>query len=113
MPTARFVVVSAPLEERVAASLISQLQEAVSKAIRLKSDVNTTFHRDDFNEKASGALSHVIRPGGLPFMIFLLLIAVLSLRELLLRLETMRILNYHKLHSGTPVQPPTDDKHED
>ena len=36
MPTSRFVVVSAPLEERVAASVATRVQGAVAGALRLK-----------------------------------------------------------------------------
>ena len=49
MPTARFVVVSAPLEERVAASLASRVQGAVAEALRLKREVNATLQREDLN----------------------------------------------------------------
>lgn len=113
MPTARFVVVSAPLEERVAASLASRVQSAVAGALRLRSEVNATLQRDDLNEKASEALSHVLRPGGLPFVLLMLLVAVLAVRELLLRIETKRILRAHEFQPGTGVKPPQDHQHQD
>ena len=47
MPTTRFVVVSAPLEERVTASLVSRVQQAVLVALRIKREVNDTLHRED------------------------------------------------------------------
>jgi len=113
MPTARFVVVSAPLEERVAASLASRVQSAVASALRLRSEVNATLQRDDLNEKASEALGVVLRPGGLPFVLLMLLVAVLAVRELLLRIETKRILKAHEFQPGADAQAPTDHQHQD
>lgn len=115
MPTPRFVVVSAPLEERVATSLAARVQGAVAGALRIKREVNDTIHRDDFSNKTADAFSHVTRPGGLPFVLLMLLIAVLALRELALRIETRRILRVHKAHSeaSASAQAPTDHQHED
>lgn len=113
MPTPRFVVVSAPLEERVAASLVTRVQGAVEGALRIKHEVNDTLHRDDLGNKTADAISHVTRPGGLPFVLFMLLIAVLALRELALRIETKRILRVHKAHSEAGAQASTDHEHED
>jgi hypothetical protein len=113
MPTARFVVVPAPLEERVAASLASRVQSAVAGALRLRREVNETLQRDDLNEKAAEALGHVLRPGGLPFVLLMLLVAVLAVRELLLRIETRRILRTHEFRPGTDAQAPTGHPHED
>ena len=113
MPTARFVVVSAPLEERVAASLATRVQSAVAGALRLRNEVNATLQREDLNDRASEAFGQVARPGGLPFILFMLLVAVLAMRALLLRIETKRILKVHKLHTDVVVQPPKEHQHED
>ena len=113
MPTARFVVVSAPLEERVAASLASQLHDVVAQALRLKREVNVTLHRDDLHDKTAEALTHVTEVGGAPFILFMLLVAVLALRELLLRIETKRIMRVHEYSSDADVRAPLDRKHED
>jgi hypothetical protein len=113
MPTPRFVVVSAPLEERVAASLATRVQGAVAGALRIKREVNDTLHRDDLSNKTADAFSHVTRPGGLPFVLFMLLIAVLAVRELALRIETKRILRVHKAHSEAGAQASTDREHQD
>ena len=113
MPTARFVVVSAPFEERVKASLASRAQQAVLVALRLRSEVNETLHREDVGERAAEALEAVAEPGGLPYILFLLLVAVLAARELLLRMETRRILRQHKVQSNTPVMAPTEHQHEE
>ena len=115
MPTARFVVVSAPLEERVAATVATRVQGAVAGALRLKREVNATLQRDDLNEKASEALNHVLRPGGLPFVILMLLIAVIALRVLLFRIETKRILKAHLMQDEASAgeQAPTEHQHED
>lgn len=83
---------SAPLEVRVTASLASRAQQAVLLALRLGREVNDTLHREEVGERASEALGVVTRPGGLPFVVFVLLVAVLATRELLLRTETRRIL---------------------
>lgn len=112
MPTSRFVVVSAPLEERVKASLVSRAQQAVLVALRLRSEVNETLHREDVGERASKALSVVLRPGGLPFIVLMLLVAVLAARELLLRIETRRILKAHAV-TNTPALAPNGHQHED
>jgi hypothetical protein len=113
MPTSRFVVVSAPLEERVAASVTTRVQGAVAGALRFRSDVNATLQREDLNDRATEALSHVTRPGGLPFVIFMLLIAVVALRALLFRIETRRILKAHRTHADGSAQAPTEHQHGD
>ena len=121
MPTSRFVVVSAPLEERVAASVATRVQGAVAGALRLRREVNATLQREDLNDKASEAFNHVMRPGGLPFVLFLLLVAVLAMRTLLFRIETKRILKAHRVHAGASAgadadagaQAPTGHQHED
>lgn len=113
MPTSRFVVVSAPLEERVAASVATRVQGAVAGALRLKREVNATLQREDLNDKATEAFSHVMRPGGLPFVLFLLLVAVLALRALLFRIETKRILKAHRTHPVASAQASTEHQHED
>ena len=113
MPTPRFVVVSAPLEERVAASLSTRVQEAVAAALRLKREVNATLQRDDLNDKASEALIGALRPGGLPYVLLMLLIAVLLARELLLRITTNKILKAHQSYTGTSTQAVTVQQHRD
>ena len=113
MPTARFVVVSAPLEERVKASLVSRAQQAVLVALRIRDEVNETLGREDAGERAAECLGAVAEPGGLPFILFVLLVAVLVARELLLRMETRRILQRHKVYSNAPVLAPTEHQHED
>lgn len=112
MPTSRFVVVSAPLEERVTASLVSRAQQGILLALRLRGDVNDTLHREDAGERASTVLSAVIRPGGLPFIVFMLLVAVLAVRELLLRMETRRILKAHAVTNVLALAP-SGHQHED
>tara|TARA_B110000211_G_scaffold60766_1_gene68573 strand:+ start:630 stop:971 length:342 start_codon:yes stop_codon:yes gene_type:complete len=113
MPTSRFVVVSAPLEERVTASIASRAQQALLIALRIKSEVNDSLHREDVGERAGEALEAVVKPGGVPFVVFMLLVAVLATRELLLRIETRRILQRHNVYSSVPVLAPTDRQHED
>jgi hypothetical protein len=113
MPTSRFVVVSAPLEERVTASIASRAQQALLIALRIKGEVNDSLHREDVGERASEALEAVVKPGGVPFVVFMLLVAVLATRELLLRIETRRILQRHKVYSSVPVLAPTERQHED
>lgn len=112
MPTARFVVVSAPLEERVAASLASRAQQALLVALRIRTHVDETLHREDLGDRTTEAIQHVSRPGGLPFILFMLLVAVLATRELLLRMETKRILKVHKLNVNVRA-PPEPRQHED
>lgn len=113
MPTSRFVVVSAPLEERVTASIASRAKQAALVALQIKREVNDTLHREDVSERAAEALEAVAEPGGLPFALFVLLVAVLAARELLLRMETRRILQRHQVYSNVPVLAPTDHQHED
>ena len=113
MPTARFVVVPAPLEEQISHTLGEQLREAALMALRLRRSVNDTLHDDALGEKATGALENMVRPGGVPFVLFLLLVAVLCVRELMLRIETKRILKVHREHSDPPVVPPAAHEHDD
>jgi len=109
MPAARFVVVSAPLEERMAASLAARAQEALLVALRVRTRVDETLHRDDLGDRTKEAIEHVSRPGGIPFILFCLLVAVLATRALLLRIETKRILRDHKLNVN--VRPPESHPH--
>lgn len=106
MPTSRFVVVSAPLEERVTASLAARAQHAVLLALRLKREVNATLCREDASERASEALRGVFEPSGYPFALLVLLVAVLAVRGLLLRMETRRILRLHSVYSKTVALAP-------
>ena len=87
MPTARFVVTGAPIEAQLTTSLSAQLRDTVALALRLKRRVNDTLHDEELSEKAGNVLLDVAQPGGLPFALFVLLIAVLVVRELLLRLR--------------------------
>lgn len=112
MPTSRFVVVAAPLEEQISQTLVEQLREAASMALRLRSSVNDTLHDDELGQKASTAFEVVTRPGGLPFILFMLLVAVMCIRELLLRIETRRILKVHQELTGSPDAPP-EHQHDD
>ena len=105
MPSSRFVVVPAPLEEQLSTSLAAQVRDALALALRLKRSVNDTLHDDALGQKANDVLSDVTQPGGLPFVLFLLLVAVLALRELLLHLETNRILKVHREMFASPVVP--------
>ena len=75
-------------------------------AMRLKRQVNDTLHDDELGERASSALVLMLEPGGLPFILLMLLIAVMCIRELLLRMETKRILRVHQAHSEVSVAPP-------
>ena len=101
------------LEERVAASVATRVQGAMTEALRLKQEVNATIHRDDFGNRAVDALQHVARPGGLPFVLFMLLVAVLAVRELLLRIETKRILREHNCGAEARAAAPKDREHAD
>jgi hypothetical protein len=112
MPASRFVVVSAPLEEQLSTSLAAQLRDALALALRLKRSVNATLHDDELGEKASNALEVVVRPDGLPFVLFVLLVAVMAARELLLRAETARILKVHR-DSGGAAAPAPAHQHDD
>jgi len=58
-------------------------------------------------------LQHVARPGGLPFVLFMLLVAVLAVRELLLRIETKRILREHNCGAEARAAAPKDREHAD
>tara|TARA_B100000795_G_scaffold227586_1_gene183993 strand:- start:1346 stop:1687 length:342 start_codon:yes stop_codon:yes gene_type:complete len=113
MAVSRFVVVSAPLEDRVTASIGTQIRETVALALRFRTSVNDTIHRDDLGNKTTKVLGSVSEPGGVPFIAFCLLIAVLAIRELLLRIETRRILKIHDFNSSVNVLAPSDHKHED
>ena len=113
MPTSRFVVVSAPLEARVSASLASRAQEALLLALRIRREVDDTLAREDAGERAVEALGAVAEPGGLPFIVFVLLVTVIVAREVLLRLEVRRILRRHKVYANAPVLAPAEHQHED
>ena len=111
MPTARFVVVSAPLEERVTASLAARAPHAVLLALRLKREVNATLRREDAGERAGEALRDIFKPNGYPCVVLVLLVAVLALRGLLLQMETRRILQRHSVYSRAPVLAPDEHQH--
>ena len=113
MPTARFVVTAAPIEAQLTTSLSAQLRDTLALALRIKRRVNDTLHDAELGEKAGNALLDVAQPGGLPFVLFVLLVTVLVLRELLLRRETRRILKAHRDHSTALMVPPNHHEHDD
>ena len=93
----------------MAASLAARAQEALLVALRVRTRVDETLHRDDLGDRTKEAIEHVSRPGGIPFILFCLLVAVLATRALLLRIETKRILRDHKLNVN--VRPPESHPH--
>ena len=57
MPTSRFVVVSAPLEARVSASIASRAQDALLLALRIRREVDDTLAREDAGEASQQSSS--------------------------------------------------------
>ena len=114
MPTSRFVVVSAPLEERVASSLATRVQGAVAEALRLKREVNATLQREDLNDEGDRGARPRAAAGGLPFVLLMLLIAVLAAARAAAAHRDEANTEGARIHDGrASAQAPTEHQHED
>jgi hypothetical protein len=101
--TPRFTIVSAPLEGRVGEGIAHAAQEVMAMGARLKQNVNETMHDEDRRARAVETVSKIAMPTGLPFVLLCLFVAVYAFRELLVRIETKRIIRQHAL-SSVPVE---------
>lgn len=93
--TPRFTVVSAPLEGRVGEGLVHAAVEVMALGVRLKENVNETLHDDQLPTRAAATVARIAVPTGLPFLLFWIFVAVYAIRELLVRIETKRIIRQH------------------
>jgi len=93
--TPRFTVVSAPLEGRVGEGLVHAAVEVMALGARLKENVNETLHDENRRARAVETVSKIAVPTGLPFVILCIFVALYAFRELLVRIETKRIMRQH------------------
>lgn len=93
--TPRFTVVSAPIEGRVGDGIAHAAQEVMAIGVRFKENVNETLHDEHRRARAVETVSKLVVPTGLPFMLLCIFVAVYAFRELLVRVETRRIIRQH------------------
>lgn len=106
--TPRFTTVSAPVEGRVAEGILDAAKEMLAMTARFKENVNGTLHDETLPTKAAETLAKITVPSGAPFLLFCVLIAVFALRELIIRIDTKRILRSHDAAGMAAVRPPQD-----
>lgn len=105
--TPRFTVVPAPIEERIGEGLAHAAHEVLAMGARLKENVNDTLHDDQLPTRAAERMARIAVPTGAPFVLFWLFVAVYALRELLVRIETKRIIRQH-VSASASVSVPTE-----
>ena len=93
--TPRFTVVSAPIEGRVSEGLVHAAVEVMAMGARLKENVNDTLHDEQLPTRAAATVARIAVPSGAPFLLFWIFVAVYAFRELLVRIETKRIMRQH------------------
>lgn len=98
--TPRFTIVSAPLEGRVGEGLVHAAVEVMALGVRLKEGVNETLHDEQLPTRAAATVARIALPTGLPFLLFWIFVAVYAIRELLVRIETKRIIRQHAAASA-------------
>ena len=102
--TARFTVVSAPLDQRLGAGLASGLQEALHIGAHWQNEMNKSLHDEDLGEKANRAVQRLVVPSGLPFVLLCLIVAILAARELLIRIAVRQLIKEHETAELTVSQ---------
>jgi hypothetical protein len=93
--TPRFTVVSAPIEGRVGEGIAHAAHEVMAMGARLKVNVNETLHDEHRRARAVEKVSKIVVPTGLPFVLLCIFVALYAVRELLVRIETKRIMRQH------------------
>ena len=109
----RFTIVSAPIEGRVGDSLSRGFQEALALGSRLKDNVNDTLSDEELGKKAGETLFKLAIPSGLPFILLVITIAVFTFREVLIRIETKRIMAIHCQNGERVLAPNNNHQHDD
>jgi len=92
MPTVRFTVASVPIEKTLAGSVARGWRSLFAFGKRAVGHVNAT---------ADGrVVAHPVQkaptPGGIAFVLGMLIIALITVRHLAIRIETKRILRAHR-----------------
>ena len=95
MPAQRFVEVPAPIESRVAGSLLTQLHALVSLGVSATDHLNTTIQNIDLTERTTDAILDAMRPGGLTFVLLVLLVMATCLHSIMITRNTNRLLRTH------------------
>jgi len=91
----RFTVVPSPLEHRVGQTIADRLHDVATASAQLKEQLNSTLADPELATKSTHLFADLLAPGGLPFVLFCLLLVVFALRELAVRAATRRILAAH------------------
>ena len=91
----RFTIVPSPLEQRVGQTIADRLHDVAAASAQLKDQLNTTLADPELAAKSTSLFVDVLAPGGLPFLLFCLLVAVFALREVAVRVAMRRILAAH------------------
>ena len=111
--TPRFTVVSAPLEGRVGEGLVHAAVGVMALGARFKEGVNDTLHDEQLPTRAAATMARIALPTGLPFLLFWIFVAVYAIRELLVRVETRRIIRQHTSASAPAEAPAKKHQHHD
>ena len=111
--TPRFTIVSAPIEGRVSEGLVHAAVEVMAMGARLKENVNDTLHDEQLPTRAAATVARIAVPSGAPFLLFWLFVAVYAFRELLVRIETKRIIRQHVAASAPAEAPAETHEHRD
>jgi len=101
MPTARFTVVSAPIEQTLAVSAARGWRSLFAFGKQAVDHVNAT---------ADGrVVAHTVRkalePGSVAFLLAMATVALIIIRHLAIRIETKRILRAHREGEAGPSDP--------
>ena len=80
---------------------------------RLKENVNDTLHDEQLPTRAAATVARIAVPSGAPFLLFWIFVAVYALRELLVRIETKRIIRQHAAASAPAEAPAETHEHRD
>lgn len=110
--TARFTVVPSPFEDRVGVGIRQGLHDAFALGERLRSEANETLNDEQLGAKASARMAKLAVLDGLPFILLCLLVAVFAVRELMIRIETRKIMTHHR-SAGVAVLAPTNAREHD
>lgn len=96
----RFEAVPPPLEERLSASLLARVRDAVALGIDARNRFNASVHDEELKERTASAVIDALRPGTAPFVLLVATLLALLVHQLLLQRETQRILREHGRGGG-------------
>ena len=91
----RFTEVPPPLEARVQQGVLARVRELVGRGVALHRRVNETVHDEELTDRTTSAVVDALRPGSVPFALFVVTGAALLAHACLVRRHADRILREH------------------